>query len=246
MTVRFIALLALLLQSYTVAASDTLYFSGQSPSIAQLNVAQQQALKEEKLLMVVLGADWCHDSQALMQQFHDDDFSTKLQQRFVIVPVDLNYFDKGAGVTEHYQQPTFYGTPTVMIINPKNGEVTNKADWQRWTNAASFNPADYQAYFLQSDFSSTTQPESAWQQQVSAFEQAQAERVQAGFAAVGPVLETYIESNRTQGVAAFAQLWRELGRFRNSVFNDVQRLRELEEPVALPNYPLQSWEQEQN
>ncbi|MBY6064172.1 thioredoxin family protein [Pseudidiomarina sediminum] len=243
MSFRFLVLITLLLQSTAALASaDTPYFSGHTPSLAQITAAQQQAQRENKLLMVILGADWCHDSRALMQNFTDETLHRQLAERFVMVRVDVSYFDQGDGVTEHFQQPTFYGTPTVMIIDPHSGQVTNKADWQHWTNAASYSSADYQAYFLEQSFVAPPQASSPWQQQVTAFEQAQAKRVEAGFAAVGPLLKTYIESDRTEGAAAFSQLWRELGKFRNQVFNDVQRLRALEEPVALPEYPAQSWE----
>ena len=222
-------------------ATEKQYFSGRQPSLADIKQAQQEAAAEDKLLMLVLGADWCHDSVALMERFNEPSLQAELQQKFMMRAVDVGYLTYGFEITEAYGQPTYYGTPTVMIIDPESEQVLNKADWQYWTNAASHDAQTFANYFVHGTFS---QPASAteWQQQVQAFEQRQAQRVRAGFQAVSPLLETYIESNRGQAKAEFQALWSELAQFRNEVFATTVKLNQQSNASEFPDFALQSWE----
>lgn len=222
--------------AHAADASDG-YFNGQSLSPDQLEQQQQLAAQQNKLFMLVLGADWCQDSRALAEQFQQPEFAQQLAQRFVVNYVDVGYLEHGFSVTNYYGQPTYYGTPTVIIIDPVTGRVLNKSDWQQWTNAASYGEQAYRIYFLEQEFEPL--PFSAANK---AFEDYQAQRVRAGFAVAGDMLEAYMESSATEPSAEFSELWAELGRFRNQVFNDV-----IDYHVAsdeFPNYPEQSWEKE--
>ncbi|MBG22796.1 MAG: hypothetical protein CMF22_04975 [Idiomarinaceae bacterium] len=223
------------------AAAEEHYFTGQQPILADIKQAQQDAAAEDKLLMLVLGADWCHDSIALMDRFNEPSLQAELQQKFVMRAVDVGYLTQGFAVTEAYGQPTYYGTPTVMIIDPESGQVVNKSDWQYWTNAASHDAQTFANYFVHGTFS---RPASAteWQKQVQTFEQHQAQRVRAGFQAVSPLLKTYIESNRGQAKAEFQALWSELAKFRNEVFATTVKLNQQSNASEFPDFALQSWE----
>lgn len=224
-----------------VANDGEHYFAGQQPSLVELQRAQTKAATEDKLLMLVLGADWCHDSQALMAQFSEADFKRQLQQRYVVQPYDVGYVDRGFNVTEAYGQPTYYGTPTVMIIDPETSQVLNKADWQHWTNAASHSADDFNDYFLDGSFTAPA-PNNAWLQRVQEFEAQQALRVRAGFQAVSPLMQAYMESDRQEASAEFRALWSELADFRNKVFDATVKLNLQTEATELPQFALQSWE----
>lgn len=228
--------------SSVVFADDSeQYFSGQQPSLAQLQQAQNKAATEDKLLMLVLGADWCHDSNALMAHFSEAEFNSQLQQRFVVQAYDVGFVERGFNVTEAYGQPTYYGTPTVMIIDPETGQVLNKADWQHWTNAASRSADDFNDYFLDGSFTAPA-PNNAWLQRVQEFEAQQALRVRAGFQAVSPLMQAYMESDRQEASAEFRALWSELADFRNKVFDATVKLRQQTEASELPQFAPQSWE----
>ncbi|MGQ4277301.1 thioredoxin family protein [Pseudidiomarina sp. E22-M8] len=230
-------LLSLSFSSINAAENSDSFFGGLSLSDAQLEQQQQLAAQQNKLFMLVLGADWCHDSRALAKQFQQPEFGQKLAQRFVVSYVDVGYLQHGFSVTNYYGEPTYYGTPTVMIIEPSSGRVLNKSDWQHWTNAASYNEQAFRSYFLEKEF----QP-LAFSAANRAFEDYYAERVRVGFAVAGALLEAYMESSAKQPSAEFSELWAELGRFRNQVFNDVIDYHDRRD--EFPNYPLQSWEQE--
>ena len=87
--------------------------------------------------------------------------------------------------------------------------------------------------------------------EIDQFEQQQAERVAAGYAVVGPMLEAYEAGNAPED---FDASWDELRDFRMAIPDDVRELRdeaqrrvaEGEEDIQLvfPEYPLLSWESE--
>ena len=76
----------------TSALAQEWQFDGQYPDPQQVKQWQQQATAEGKDLMLVLGANWCDDSTALLQQFNQPEFSQKLQQNYQVRPVDFCYF----------------------------------------------------------------------------------------------------------------------------------------------------------
>ena len=129
-----------------------LAFMPEQQVLAQLPQLQQQAAADNKLLLLVLGANWCHDSVALLQQFAKADFQQALQQRFVLALVDVGYLEYGQATANRYGLPLYYATPTVMVIAPQSGQLLNKMDLLHWSNAASFDLAAYQQYFLSHDF----------------------------------------------------------------------------------------------
>ena len=87
--------------------------------------------------------------------------------------------------------------------------------------------------------------------EIDQFEQQLAERVAAGYAVVGPMLEAYEAGNAPE---EFDASWDELRDFRMAIPDDIRELRdeaqrrvsEGEEDIQLlfPEYPLLSWESE--
>ncbi len=234
---RFFVILFLTVWCTTASAETTKAFDGHTPSIAEIKQLQQQAKAEGKKLLLILGADWCHDSQALIKQFESPAFTKQLEQAYVVQRYDVGYLTRGEAITQHFGEPTYYGTPTVMIIDPTTDQVLNKADWQHWTNAASHSATEFEDYFLGENYRPLA-PTAANR----SFETQQAKRVQAGFAVAGPLLEAYKESAAERPPAEFMQVWSELARFRNQVFNDVVDLHAATD--QFPSYPPLSWEKE--
>jgi len=107
------------------------------------------AISKNKRLLVVFGAQWCHDSRGLSQRFSTPKMHAILQQQYETVFVDVGYFSKGFEAIKQLNQTIFYATPTVLIIDPKTNTVLNQASIMHWTNADSLELAEYQDYFSQ-------------------------------------------------------------------------------------------------
>lgn len=237
------------------ATADTAgRFLPEQQILPQLDALQQKAAAEQKLLLLVLGADWCHDSVALLQHFNQPDFAAALAQRFELAFVDVGFLQFGLAVTQRYQLPLYYGTPTVLIIAPDSGQLLNKTDLMHWTNAASFDEKAYQQYFIETDFKQRFSQEqqqmagvnSALLQQITRFERQQAAKLQHAYSYLGPLLQAYKKSAQPAG-AEFNQAWGEVKGFRSQILPDVQQLQHQVKTLAageslqLPVYPAFSF-----
>jgi thiol-disulfide isomerase/thioredoxin len=222
----------------------------------------QQALSRaddgDRLLLVVLGANWCHDSRALASRLHQPPLAEVIQENYELVFVDVGYYDKGRAVLQQFDVAHFYATPTVLIIDPSSGTLVNDEDRHIWSNAYNIDMSSSVEYFekwAERGPSADASADSAQLQQLYAeidqFEQQLAERVAAGYAVVGPMLEAYEAGNAPE---EFDASWDELRDFRIAIPDAIRDLRdeaqrrvsEGEEDIQVdfPEYPPLSWESE--
>ena len=246
----------------SVRAADTdpdgHLFQPSVDALSDVQGALSRADDNDRLALVVLGANWCHDSRALASQLHDWPLSELIQQHYELVFVDVGYLDKGREVLQQFGVAQFYATPTVLIINPSNGQLVNDEDRHIWGNAASIGMSLSVQYFekwAMNDSVADPVADSTELRQLNAeidqFEQQMAERVAAGYAVVGPMLEAYKAGNAPE---EFDASWNELRDFRIAIPGDVQKLRdeaqrrvsegETDIQLPFPKYPLLTWESE--
>src|SRR5690554_1788318 len=62
-------------------------FKHNPANLQQVIAAQKQAKASNKLLLVVLGATWCKDSQALATQLSQPNFYAEVKQRYEVAAV---------------------------------------------------------------------------------------------------------------------------------------------------------------
>jgi hypothetical protein len=235
-------------------ADDATYFSGQDATLERAKQAQQRALTHNKLLMLVLGADWCHDSIALAQQFQQPRLAEQLNHQFVVQLMDVGYLTAGFDITQHYGLPVYWGTPTVMIIDPSTGQLLNENDLVHWSDAASHSSDEYHEYFNRTGFvltDATPAVFSVHQEQIDAFVSTQTARIKLGYAVVGPLLEAYKRSGDKPS-QTFIEQWDALRELRIGVAKGLSELKADAEqrylvndqrPLTLPSFAPRVWEQ---
>jgi len=231
------------------------------PSVDPLADVQQalgRADDGNRLALVVLGANWCHDSRALAARLHRPPLAELIQQHYELVFVDVGFLDKGRDVLQRFGVAHFYATPTVLIIDPSTGALVDDEERHIWSNAYSIDMTESVQYFEKwatNDSVAESVTDSTQLQQLYAeideFEQQLAERVAAGYAVVGPMLEAYKAGNEPE---EFDARWDELRDFRMAIPDDILELRDKAErrvsageadiQLVFPEYPLLSWESE--
>lgn len=232
-----------------------------APSADALNDVQQalgRADGGDRLALVVVGGNWCHDSRALAARLNRSPLAEVIQEDYELVFVDVGYLDKGRDVLQASGVAHFYATPTVLIIDPSTGQVINDEDRHVWANAYKVDMSTSVEYFEKwaaNDAGADPVPDSAQLRELYAaidqFEQRLADRVAAGYAVVGPMLKAYKEDKAPED---FEARWDELADFRMAIPGDIRELRDEaqrrvsagEEDIQLvfPEYPLLSWESE--
>jgi len=241
---------------------DGRLFQPSTDPLADVQQALDRAETSDRLALVVLGANWCHDSRALASRLYRPPLAELIQQHYELVFVDVGILDKGRAVLQQFGIAHFYATPTVLIIDPANRALVNDEDRHMWSNAYNIDMSSSVQYFekwamsdpaaesVANSGSDSTQLTQLYAE-IDQFEQQLAERVAAGYAVVGPMLVAYEAGNAPE---EFDASWGELRGFRMAIPDDIRELRheaqrcvsegEKDIQLVFPEYPLLSWESE--
>ena len=130
----------------SLAHPDATPFMSKADAKADVAAALRQAREQDKYGLVVMGANWCHDSRALAGHFETQKFQSLLQDNYSLVYVDIGMKDKNVDVAKSFGLDNIVGTPTVIVTAP-SGKVLNLEEAPTWRNAASRSGEDIYAYF---------------------------------------------------------------------------------------------------
>jgi len=106
--------------------------------VAQRDVdaALAAAASTGKHAMIVMGANWCHDSRALAGWFETPRFEALLQESYSLAYVDVGKKNRNIDVAQRFGLDSIVGTPTVIVTNSQ-GDVLNLDTAVTWRNSAS-------------------------------------------------------------------------------------------------------------
>ncbi len=231
-------------------------FFDRSDALKDVEAALASAKRDGKLLMIVMGANWCHDSMGLSARFSAPEMHRLLQSDFETVFINVGYLEYGREVLARFGLYAFYGTPTVMIIEPSSERILNRATQKRWFSADSYSLDDYLAHFggFAKDYATNDlllDPDTrASLDAINEFEAAQAVRLYKGYAILGPLLRTFEDhkdQRTTDSQLELNRLWSEIRHFRMTLISSLVSLRaraRANEAFELPIYPAMSFEGE--
>ena len=103
---------------------------------ADVDAALYTAKSAGKNTIVVMGANWCHDSRDLAAHFMTPRFETLLAENFEYVYVDMGIRNRNLDIAADFGIDKVEGTPTIIIVDPK-GNVLNLDTAKTWRDAAS-------------------------------------------------------------------------------------------------------------
>jgi hypothetical protein len=127
-------------------------FVSDADARAEVDAALGRAAAGEGRVVLVFGANWCHDSRGLANHFQQDDLRAVLDQHYEVVWIDVGWRHRNLDIAGDYGVPTIYGTPTVLIVDPELGLV-NRDTMHSWHTAYSRDHAEVVRYFRQFSFS---------------------------------------------------------------------------------------------
>jgi thiol-disulfide isomerase/thioredoxin len=142
---RLLALLFLALAMPLVAVQagevragypDARPFDPKADAKAAVDAALAHAMSENRMVILVMGANWCHDSRALAGWFAQPRFAAMIVSRYELVYVDVGVRDRNIDIARRFGISKIKGTPTVLILDGQ-GKLLNKKDAAGWRNAAS-------------------------------------------------------------------------------------------------------------
>lgn len=123
-------------------------FDESANATEQLDTALDRAELTDKRVIVVMGANWCHDSRGLAGWFVQPRFAAMLEAKYEIVYVDVGHRDRNIDIARRFGLKSIKGTPTVLVLS-SSGVLLNRKSAPKWRDAASREEDAIFAYFDQ-------------------------------------------------------------------------------------------------
>ena len=104
---------------------------------ADVERALKKGAVENKITLVAMGANWCHDSRALAGWFEtDSEFQNVIKENYSLVYVDVGQKNRNIDIAQRFGYDEIVGTPTIFMVSP-DGTVLNSETAGTWRNSAS-------------------------------------------------------------------------------------------------------------
>ena len=117
-----LALIACLLLTASYAWSEDSHLPYDESANAEIDLAYAitEANKANKHVLIEMGANWCPDCRTLGEYFSRPEIKTWLDERVVLVSVDVGEWDRNLDIVEEYENPISEGIPALVLLNSNN------------------------------------------------------------------------------------------------------------------------------
>ena len=120
MIARKLALAATLALAAGVASAVDRPYDESADAKAQIHAALVQAATTRKPVLLIFGANWCDDCQALADSMKTPRNLALMGKAFEVVKVDVGNFDHNMDISTAYGDATKKGIPAAVIVSPDN------------------------------------------------------------------------------------------------------------------------------
>ena len=139
-TLALAAALALSACATTHGYPEATPYDESADAMAEVDAALASAALEDKRVLLVMGANWCHDSRALAGWLETPRFAALVEEHYVPVYVDAGVPQgsrpKNLEIAHRFGVEELPGTPNLFVIMP-DGRLVNRDTVTSWRNAES-------------------------------------------------------------------------------------------------------------
>jgi thiol-disulfide isomerase/thioredoxin len=115
-------------------------YSAEADATADVDAALARAAASGKRVLLVLGANWCHDSRALAGWLETPRFAALAAAHYEVVFVDVGMPQTGEGrnlgIARRFGLDDMKNTPALLVLGA-DGTALNLETARDWRNAAS-------------------------------------------------------------------------------------------------------------
>lgn len=115
-------------------------YSSTADAAADVDAALARAAVNGKRVLLLLGANWCHDSRGLAGWLETPRFAALTAARYEVVYVDVGVPQTGKGrnldIAKRFGLAELPGTPALLVLTAE-GKAVNLDTAASWRNAAS-------------------------------------------------------------------------------------------------------------
>ena len=108
--------LSLVLAAGAASARDKKIYNETADAKADVQAAFETAKAEKKAALIVFGGNWCGDCKVLDMEMHQGDLSKLVNEKLVVVKVDVGRFDKNLDLVDRYGKVLKKGVPSVVLL----------------------------------------------------------------------------------------------------------------------------------
>jgi thiol-disulfide isomerase/thioredoxin len=127
-------------QAATPAHPEARLYAPEADAMADVDAALARAAVSGKRVVLVLGANWCHDSRALAGWLETPRFAALAATHYEVVFVDVGMPQTGEGrnldIARRFGLEDIKNTPALLVLTPE-GRALNLDTARAWRNAAS-------------------------------------------------------------------------------------------------------------
>jgi thioredoxin 1 len=112
----------------TKPSHEGMPFDESADARSDIQAALSRATAQNKDVLLEFGANWCADCRVLAATMADAPLSERIAARYLVVKIDVGYWDKNLDVVKAWGNPIAKGIPSIVVVDP-NGSVlyTTKA-----------------------------------------------------------------------------------------------------------------------
>lgn len=115
-------------------------YAEKADAMADVEAALARSAVSGKRVLLVLGANWCHDSRALAGWLETPRFAALVAERYELVFVDVGMPQTGEGrnleIARRFGLEDMKNTPALLVLTP-DGRAVNLESARSWRDAAS-------------------------------------------------------------------------------------------------------------
>ncbi len=89
-------------------------------ALDSLSKALKIAELENKYVLLQMGGNWCPDCRTLGEYFTRPDIKAWLDDRLILVSVDVGEWNRNLDIAEKYGNPISEGIPALVLLNSEN------------------------------------------------------------------------------------------------------------------------------
>jgi hypothetical protein len=112
-----------IIQPALAAPYPPLQTAGEATAAVDSVLAEAKA--SDRLAMLVLGGNRCHDSTDFAAMIREPELAAWLEENYTIRLFNIGYLDHIKANLAPFGVPVIYGTPTVLVVDPASGELLN-------------------------------------------------------------------------------------------------------------------------
>ena len=89
-------------------------------ALDSISKALKIAELENKYVLLQMGGNWCPDCRTLGEYFTRPDIKAWLDDRAILVSVDVGEWNRNLNIVERYGNPISEGIPALVLLNSEN------------------------------------------------------------------------------------------------------------------------------